>query len=81
MSHPIRTARWWSAAGIRALKTLAQTAVALIGTSAIIADVPWPVVASGAALAALLSLLTSLAGLPELDAGIRVSPDDGHAEL
>ena len=60
-----------------AIAPLAQTAVALIGTSAIIADVPWMVVASGAALAALLSLLTSLAGLPELDAGIR----DGHADL
>ena len=81
MSHPISTARWWSAAGIRALKTLAQTAIALIGTSAIIADVPWPVVASGAALAALLSLLTSLAGLPELDASITPVPDDDDAQL
>lgn len=67
MPHVVTTAAWWAAAGIRALKTLAQTAVALIGTSAVITDVPWEVVASGSALAALLSLLTSIAGLPELD--------------
>ena len=57
---------WWAAAGIRALRTLAQTAVALIGTSAIITDVPWDVVASGSVLAALGSLLTSISGLPEV---------------
>ena len=48
------------------MRTLAQTAVALIGTSAIIADVPWDVVASGSVLAALISLLTSISGLPEV---------------
>ena len=52
MPHVVTTADWWAAAGIRALKTLAQTAVALIGTSAVITDVPWEVVASGSALAA-----------------------------
>ena len=56
---------WLVAALTRALRTLAQTAVALIGTTAVIEGVDWLVVASGAALAAVLSLLTSLAGLPE----------------
>ena len=69
MSHPVTTARWWAAAGIRALKTFAQTAGALIGTSALIVDVPWEVVASGSVLSGIASLLTSLGGLPELDDG------------
>ena len=59
--------KWIKAAGIRALKTLAQTAVATIGTSALIADVDWLVVVSASALAAVLSLLTSVAGLPEVE--------------
>lgn len=59
--------RWAKAAGIRALKTVAQTAVALIGTNAIgVTDVDWIGVASGAALAGIVSLLTSLAGIPEV---------------
>ena len=58
--------KWWKAAGIRAIKTVAQTAVATIGTSAAIGDVDWIMVASASALAGLLSLLTSVAGLPEV---------------
>ena len=57
---------WIKAAGIRALKTLAQTAVATIGTCAVLSDVDWVMVASASALAAVLSLLTSIAGLPEV---------------
>ena len=57
---------WLKAAGIRAVKTVAQTAVATIGASAVLSEVDWLVVASASALAGLLSLLTSVAGLPEL---------------
>lgn len=59
--------KWWKAAGIRAIKTVAQTAVAVIGTSALISEVDWVAVASAAVLAGILSLLTSVAGLPEVD--------------
>lgn len=59
--------KWFKAAGIRALKTVAQTAVATIGTSVAIGDVNWIMVLSASALAGILSLLTSVAGLPELD--------------
>ena len=61
------TKEWLKAAGIRALKTIAQTAVATIGTSAALESVNWAVVASASALAGILSLLTSVAGLPELE--------------
>lgn len=58
---------WLEAAGIRALKTLAQTAIATIGTTALLTDVDWKIVLSASALAGLLSILTSVAGLPEVD--------------
>jgi len=58
--------KWIKAAGMRALKTVAQTAIATIGTSAALAEVNWVLVGSSSLLAGLLSLLTSVAGLPEL---------------
>lgn len=61
-----KTKRWIKAAGVRAIKTVAQTAVATIGTAAAMGQVNWPIVGSAALLAGVLSLLTSVAGLPEL---------------
>ena len=59
--------KWFKAAGVRAVKTVAQTAVATIGTAAAMGDVNWPLVASASVLAGVLSLLTSVAGLPEVE--------------
>ena len=61
------TKKWWKAAGIRAIKTVAQTAAATIGTTAMMSEVNWLVVGSTALLAGVLSLLTSVAGLPEVE--------------
>lgn len=58
--------KWIKAAGIRAIKTVAQSALAMIGTTALFDQVDWRMVASAAILAGILSLLTSVAGLPEL---------------
>ena len=59
--------KWWKAARIRAIKTVAQTAVATIGVSATMTDVDWLLVGSASLLSGILSLLTSVAGLPELN--------------
>ena len=71
-----KTLNWFKAAGIRALKTAAQTAAATIGVSAVMQEVDWTVVGSTALLAAILSLLTSLGGLPEL----KEEEDTRHAK-
>ena len=65
----MKTRTWIAAAGIRALKTLCQAAVAGIGTAAVMGEVNWIYVGSAAVLAAILSLLTSIAGLPEVGDG------------
>ena len=62
-----QTKKWWKAAGVRAVKTMAQTAVATIGAAAVLSAVEWPVVVSASVLAGVLSLLTSVAGLPEVE--------------
>ena len=59
--------KWFKAAGVRAVKTVAQTAVATIGTTAVLMEVNWSIVAGSAVLAGIVSLLTSLAGLPEVE--------------
>jgi len=61
--------KWFKAAGIRAVKTICQTAVATIGVSSVLSDVNWIAVVSSSVLAGILSMLTSLAGLPELEDG------------
>lgn len=62
-----RYKKWFKCAGIRAIKTVAQTAVATIGTSAVMGEVNWLMVGSASLLAGILSILTSVAGLPELE--------------
>ena len=64
----VDTRQWIHAAGRRAIKTMAQTFVATIGSAAVMGEVNWPMVASASALASILSVATSIAGLPELPA-------------
>lgn len=63
----LKSKKWWKAAGVRAVKTVAQTAVATIGTAAVLSAVDWKMVVSASVLAGVLSILTSIAGLPEVD--------------
>lgn len=63
----VNTQKWAKAAGIRAIKTMAQTAVAVIGTGAVISAVDWRMVTSSAVVAGVVSLLTSVAGIPEVE--------------
>lgn len=62
----LKNKKWWAAAGTRAIKTMAQTAVATIGASTMITETNWVVVASATVMAGVLSVLTSIAGLPEV---------------
>ena len=62
----VNTTKWIKAAGIRAVKTMAQTAVAVIGTAAVVSSVDWKLVVSSAVVAGVVSLLTSVAGIPEV---------------
>ena len=72
--------KWLRAAGVRALKTVAQTAVATIGTGAVISEVDWRMVLSASILAGVLSLLTSVAGLPEINAAETDGAQTNEAE-
>ena len=66
LKNNILNSKWVKAAAVRAIKTVAQTAIATIGASAIMSDVNWATVASASVLAGIISILTSVAGLPEV---------------
>lgn len=70
--------KFWKAAGVRALKTVCQTAIAMIGTAVVMSEVNWAIVGSASLLAGILSIMTSLAGIPEVDDG--ASPLGRHAK-
>ena len=63
----VSTEKWMKAAGIRAVKTMAQTAVAVIGTAAVVSSVDWKLVVSSSIVSGVVSLLTSVAGIPEVE--------------
>ena len=71
---------WLKCAGIRALKTVAQTAIATIGTAVVMSSVDWKMVASASILAGILSMLTSVAGIPEVDMEAEDIPEEIEAE-
>ena len=75
-----KTKIWMRCAGIRAIKTMAQTAVAMIGTAVVMSSVDWKMVLSASVLAGILSMLTSVAGLPEVDHETEDIPDEIVAE-
>lgn len=75
-----KTKIWLRCAGIRAIKTMAQTAVAMIGTAVVMSSVDWKMVASASILAGILSMLTSVAGLPEVEHETEDIPDEIIAE-
>ena len=78
MNHTTKI--WLRCAGIRAIKTMAQTAVAMIGTAVVMSSVDWKMVLSASVLAGILSMLTSVAGLPEVDHETEDIPDEIIAE-
>ena len=67
LKESVDTKKWVKASAVRAVKTMAQTAVATIGTSAVMGDVNWLMVASASALSGIISILTSVAGIPEVE--------------
>lgn len=67
----IKCKRWWKAAGIRAVKTMAQTAVATIGTSTLVTEINWLMIGSATLMSGVLSILTSIGGLPECETEVK----------